>query len=81
MKWQEVRKLYPNQYVLVKVLNSYNKNNKEIVDDVAIIRNITSSKEATNELIKSNGDTLVYHTKNECIEIEIRPSARFRGIM
>lgn len=81
MRWEEVRKIYPNQYVLVKILNSYTVDNKEIIDDVAIIRGITDPKEATHELMKSKADTLVYHTKNTKIEIEIRQYPGFRRVL
>ena len=79
MKWEEVRRLYPNQYVKIKILSSHRKDNREYVDDIAVEGVITSSAEATSELMKSRGDTLVYHTRNERIVLEVRSRPGLRG--
>ena len=81
MMWAEVRRLYSNQFVLMKILKSHTDNNYEIIDDVAVIRSISDSKEATRELVKSKGDTLVYHTSKEEIKIQIRVGPGYRGII
>ena len=81
MKWDEVRRLYPNQYVQVKIIKSNVKGNMEMVEDVAIIRSISDSAEATAELMRSRGDTLVYHTRNEKMELEIRNNPGYRGVI
>jgi len=81
MKWEEVRRLYPNQYVQVKIIKSNIEGNMEKVEEVAIIRSISDSAEATEELMRSRGDTLVYHTRNEKMEMEIRNNPGFRGII
>jgi len=51
------------------------------IDDVAIIRAINDSKEATRELVYGKPGTLVYHTANEKIEVLIRKRVGFRGVM
>ncbi len=79
MKWEEVRKLYPGQYVMVKVLKSHLEGNREVVDEVAIERSIKDQREATSELVKSKGDTLVYHTGNEKMVLETRTRPGLRG--
>ncbi|MHB1407649.1 MAG: hypothetical protein ACYCV0_18925 [Desulfitobacteriaceae bacterium] len=79
MKWEEVRRLCPNQYVQVKIIKSTIEENVEKVDEVAIIRSISDPKEATTELMRSRGDTLVYHTRNKKIELEIRRNPGYRG--
>lgn len=81
MKWEEVRRLYPNQYVQVKIIKSNIEGNVEKVEEVAIIRSIPDSAEATEELMRSRGDTLVYHTRNEKMEMEIRNNPGFRGVI
>lgn len=75
MKWEEVRKIYPDQYVLLSILESYTDGDKKYVDEVAPIRSINSAKEATNELLHAKPSTLVYHTRNDKIVIEIRKRA------
>lgn len=79
MKWEEVRKIYPERYVLLQVLASHVDNEKKYVDDVAIIRTIEDPKEATRELVSAKPGTLVYHTSKEKIEILIRKRVGFRG--
>ena len=71
MKWTEVRERYPNQFVKIKILKSHFENNKEIVDEVAVIESVDKGK-ATKELLASKGDTLVYHTSKEKIILTVR---------
>jgi len=77
MKWLEVRKLYPNQFVKLKVLSSHIENSQEFIEDIAIIKPI-SDELATKELLKSKNDELVYHTVNENIVLEIRQDVELR---
>ena len=71
MKWQEVRRLCPHQFILLEVLTSHIEGNKKYVDDVAIIRAIQDSEEATRELTRAKGNKFVYHTFYENIIMEI----------
>lgn len=80
MKWEEVRKLYPNQYLKLNILDFYIEDDNKIVTDVAIIDRIEDPKEATKELLKSKGNTIVYHTGVEKIIIELRKLTGLRGI-
>ncbi len=80
MKWSEVRKMYPNQYVKLNIIDFYLENDKKIVTDVALINVIEDPKLATKELLKSKDDTIVYHTGAEEIVIEMRKAIGFRGM-
>lgn len=80
MKWEEVQRLYPNQYVKLKILDFYLEENKKIVTDVALINTIQDAKVATRELLKSKEDTIVYHTGSDKIVIEMRKPIGLRGI-
>lgn len=77
MKWSEVRRLYPNQFVKLKVLSSHIKNEQEFIEDMAVIKPV-SDEQATKELLNSKGDELVYHTANENIVLEIRQDVGLR---
>ncbi len=79
MKWEEVKNLYPDQYVLLEELESSTRDNKKIIKDVAIIKPILDPKEATRELVRSKGKRFVYHTSEDDIVIEIVQNPRFRG--
>ncbi|WP_243291779.1 hypothetical protein [Bacillus sp. FJAT-47783] len=80
MKWEEVRKLYPDQYVKLNILDYYLEDDRKIVTDVALINVIEDSKLATKELIKSKGNTIVYHTGSDKIVIELRTPTGLRGM-
>jgi hypothetical protein len=71
MKWQEVRELFPNQFLLVSILDYHEEGDKKIVDEVAPIRPI-ADEDANQEFFKAKEGTVVYHTSNEEFVIRIR---------
>lgn len=71
MKWQEVRELYPDQFVKFEILESRVMGNKEFVDDVAVIKSISNGKEAMKEFVKCKPGQLIYSTKNEEVIIQL----------
>lgn len=81
MKWEEVKKNFPNQFVKVKILSFHIEGNKKYIDDMAVIKSIQDNKEATKELINSTDDVIVYHTGNDEIVLEIRNIKGYRGIV
>ena len=78
MKWQEVRELYPNQFVKFKVLESWTDENKEYVNDVAVIKAISDGKSAMKEFIHCKPGEIIYHTKNKEIVIQLVESIGVR---
>ncbi len=56
------------------------EDDKKIVTDVALINVIEDSKLATQELLQSKGNTIVYHTGSDKIVIEMRTPTGLRGI-
>ncbi|MEK3724952.1 hypothetical protein [Paenibacillus sp. FSL H8-0034] len=81
MQWEEVRNIYPNQYVKLQILTSHTEGNTKFVDDVALIRAIPDPKEATRELLNSKDGIIVSHTSNEELKIELRTLRGLRGVM
>ncbi|WP_425509044.1 hypothetical protein [Virgibacillus doumboii] len=77
LKWPEVRNMYPDQFVKLKVLSSHIENYQEIIEDVAVIRPV-ADESATNELLKSKNEDLVYHTSHENIVLEFRQDVGLR---
>jgi hypothetical protein len=77
VKWQEVRNIYPNQFVKFEILHSQEIDNQETIDEVAIIGPI-KDEYATHELLHSNENTLVYHTSKDQIIVKIRKSNSLR---
>lgn len=80
MKWKEVRKLYPNQFVLLKVLDYHTENNKRYIDEVAVVKPIDDPKEVTKLLLNGKEDDLVYHTKHDKIVVKVKNIRGFRGL-
>lgn len=71
MTWDEVRNLYPDQFVKFKIVKSHIKGNKEYVDEVAIIKAIEDGKEAMKEFIQRKEGEYIYSTKNENLIIDL----------
>ena len=71
MKWSEARKLYPNKFLKFEVLKSHVEEDKEFVDDIAVIGPV-DEEDATRELLNSKDNTLVYHTSKESVVLKIR---------
>lgn len=79
MKWEEVRKTYPNTFVKLQILSSHLEGSNKIIDDMAVIKVIDDNKSATKELINCSEGTVVYHTSNEQISIEVKNIRAYRG--
>ncbi|MGP0576861.1 hypothetical protein ACTP13_07570 [Paenibacillus peoriae] len=71
MKWQEVRELFPDQFVLVSIINYHEEDNKKIVDEVAPIRTIPE-QDANKEFFQVKPGNIVYHTSNQDFVIHLR---------
>lgn len=81
MHWEEVRKIYPDQYVKLQILASHTEGKIKYVDEVALIRAILDPKEATQELLRSKDGIVVSHTSNEELKIELRTLRGLRGVI
>ena len=79
MQWQEVRNIYPDQYVLLEILNSHTADSMQYVDEVALIKAIQDPDEATKELLNCRDNNIVYHTGQEEIAIELRQNPLYRN--
>ncbi|MCC0705022.1 hypothetical protein IC213_18360 [Clostridioides sp. ES-S-0049-02] len=71
MKWSEVRNLYPSSFVKLEILESHIQNEKEYVDEVALIKLIPDNKEALKEFNRCKDKEIVYNTKNKEFVIDI----------
>jgi len=38
MKWEEVRKIYPNRFVKIQILDFHIENNVRYIDDMAVVQ-------------------------------------------
>ena len=81
MKWNEVRKIYPDRFVKLQILDSHVEDNVRYINDMAVVQAFEDEKEATRELVRSKDDILVYHTGKEKIEVQIKQIFGFRGVI
>lgn len=72
MKWEKVRELYPNQFVLLKVIDYHEEDNMRYIDDVAVVRPIDDPNEAGKLLVNGEKNDLVYHTNNQEIIVKLK---------
>lgn len=79
MKWEEVRNIYPNQFVKFEILKSHVDNETEYIDEIAVI-DIIEDESATKELLNSRDDIMVYHTSKEIIALKIRSRIGLRRV-
>ncbi|GBF77503.1 hypothetical protein PA598K_06057 [Paenibacillus sp. 598K] len=67
MQWQQVRELFPDQFVLISVIEFHEEDDKKVITEVAPIREV-AEQEANREFFNAKAGHLVYHTSNvECI--------------
>jgi hypothetical protein len=71
MKWQEVKELFSDQFVLVSILNYHEEDNKKIIDEVAPIRTI-SAENANKEFFQAKPGNVVFHTSHQDFVIHLR---------
>lgn len=71
MKWDEVRKSYPDQWVKLQVINSHTDDSYLYIDEMEVIKPIKNDKSATLELTKSIGNYLVFHTSHDVIKTKL----------
>lgn len=79
LKWAEVRKIYPNRFVKLQILDYHIENNIRYIDEMAVIQAFDDEKEATRELVRSKDEILVFHTGKENVEVPIEQKFSFRG--
>ncbi|WDM03058.1 hypothetical protein JI721_13960 [Alicyclobacillus cycloheptanicus] len=78
MLWSEVRRIFPDQFVLVEDLKSRIEDGKLFVEEVSLIRPLRDSKETLDALKESKGKRFIYHTSNENIimNVVVKPMVR-----
>lgn len=80
MKWNDVRNIYPDQFVKFEVLKSHVEKDKEYVDEIAVIGSVNDN-DATKELLKAKDNILVYHTSKDNVVLKIRMRIGLRRVI
>lgn len=71
MQWQQVRELFPDQFVLLSIIDFHEEDDKKVITDVAPIRAV-AEKDANREFFNAEAGRLVYHTSNEECIVHLR---------
>jgi hypothetical protein len=71
MKWDEVRKLYPDQWIKLNIISSHVDNDYLYIDELEVIKTLVDDHKATIELTKSRGNNLVFHTSHDIIRTKL----------
>ncbi|MBC8081374.1 MAG: hypothetical protein H7X86_13595 [Gorillibacterium sp.] len=71
MQWQQVRELFPDQFVLLSIIDFHKEQDKKIITEVAPIRAV-AEKDANSEFFNVQNGCLVYHTSNEECIVHLR---------
>ncbi|OME77955.1 hypothetical protein BK120_24990 [Paenibacillus sp. FSL A5-0031] len=77
MKWQEVRELFPDQFVLLSILEYKIQEDKKTVTEVAPIKTIPT-EDANKAFFSAEPGSIVYHTSNEDCVIHLRKDPLLR---
>ncbi|WP_138204151.1 hypothetical protein [Haloimpatiens lingqiaonensis] len=77
MKWNDVRKLYKDKWILFEAIEAYSKDGMRIVEDMAVINVYENRNDALKEYAErhkkeKSRELYVYNTSNEELTIEER---------
>jgi hypothetical protein len=85
MIWEDVRKAYPNTWVVFEAIRAHSKNNYRIVDEIAVIDSFNDSMQALrrhSELhkLKPSRELYFFHTSREELNIHEKKWAGLRKV-
>jgi hypothetical protein len=77
MTWLEIRKQYPNTWLLLEAIKAHSKNDYRILDELSVISRFDDSESALDAYsqlheIAPARELLVLHTSQEKLEIKER---------
>jgi len=85
MNWQEIRKFYPKQWLLIEAIKARSKGGKRIVEQISVINAFPDSMSAMKDYKRLKKETpirelFVFHTSREKLDITERRWIGLRGI-
>lgn len=85
MLWEEVKKAYPDKWVVFEAIEAHSENNFRIVDEIAVIDSFDNSMDAFrrhSELHKQkpNRELYFFHTSRKSLDIREKKWAGLRKI-
>ncbi len=85
MKWQEIRKHYPHQWLMIEAIKARSEAGKRILDDLAIVSAFPDSRTAMKGYIQLHRQSperelYVLHTDRQALDIVERKWLGIRGV-
>jgi hypothetical protein len=85
MKWQEIRKNHPQQWLLVEAIKAHSEANKRILEQLAVISTFPDSVTAMRSYVQLRREAperelYVFHTSRETLDIAERRWLGIRGV-
>jgi hypothetical protein len=77
MKWERIREVFPEQWVLIEAVRAHSEDDRRILDDISVIDTFPDSEtglKAYRQLHRENPqrEYLVVHTSHEALHITER---------
>lgn len=77
MQWQDIRRQYPSQWLLVEAVDAHTEEDRRIVSDLAVLRTCQDAANAMDGYLELHRDQperelYVLHTDRENLEIQER---------
>ena len=84
MQWQEIRKHYPQQWLMVEAIKAHSEASKRIVEQLAVVGTFPDSVAAMKSYTQLHREAperelYVFHTSRETLDITERTWLGIRG--
>lgn len=84
MKWQEIRKVYPQRWLLLEAIRAHSEANKRILDQLAVVGVFYDSETALESYRQLHREAperelYVFHTSRETLDVTERRWLGIRG--
>jgi hypothetical protein len=85
MKWEEIRRHYPHEWVLVEAVNARSESGRRIVDELTLVDTFEDSRAAMRSYVRLHQQSperefFVLHTDREHIDVIERRWLGVRGV-
>lgn len=84
MVWKEIRQHYPQQWLLIEAITAHSKDNRRILEQLAVVDTFDDSISAMQRYAQLHHDApqrelYVFHTSRETLDIPERQWLGVRG--
>jgi hypothetical protein len=85
MKWQEIRQIYPDDWLLTEAIEAHTEGDKRILDQISVLDGFPDGQLAWQTYAQIHRDEperemFVFHTDREDLDITIKRWIELRGV-